>query len=87
MGNVQTNKPFPTKTIIAQLFWRVPMSSKNQTRNLHGNKTKPPSDLSRHYREIGIKAVAAAARNASHRGSRSTNNREKENRIEEETDE
>jgi hypothetical protein len=38
------------------------MSSKKQTRSLHGNKTEPHSDLSHHYREIGIKAVAAAAR-------------------------
>jgi hypothetical protein len=29
---------------------------------LHGKKTKQKSDLSRHYREIGIKAVAAATR-------------------------
>jgi len=27
---------------------------------LHGNKTEQKSGLSRHYREIGIKAVAAA---------------------------
>jgi tRNA-dihydrouridine synthase len=38
------------------------MSFKKQTRSLHGNKTKPHSDLSHHYREIGIKAVAVAAR-------------------------
>lgn len=65
------------------------MSSKNQTRNLQGNKTKSHSDLARHYREIGIKAVTAAAR----AGVRLTalvreNNREKENsREEKETDE
>ena len=33
-----------------------------QTRSLHGNKTATHSDLSGHYREIGIKAVAAAVR-------------------------
>jgi hypothetical protein len=38
------------------------MPSKKQTASLHGNKIKPHSDLSHHYREIGIKAVAAAAR-------------------------
>jgi len=37
-------------------------SSKKQTRSLHGNKTEQKSGLSRHYREIGIKAVAAATR-------------------------
>ena len=36
------------------------MSSKKQPPNLHGNKTEQKSGLSRHYREIGIKAVAAA---------------------------
>jgi len=42
------------------------MSSKMQTRNLHGNnKTEQKSGLSRHYREIGIKAVAAATRKES----------------------
>jgi hypothetical protein len=67
------------------------VSSKKQTRKLHGKKTEPGSDLSRHYREIGIKAVAAAARNAPHRGSGSAadaeSNREKENRTNEDTDE
>jgi hypothetical protein len=41
------------------------MSSKRQLRSLHGNKTKQKSGLSRHYREIGIKAVAAATRKES----------------------
>jgi len=36
------------------------MSSKKQTRSLHGNKTQQKLGLSGHYREIGIKAVAAA---------------------------
>jgi hypothetical protein len=55
------------------------MSSKNQTRALHDNKTKAHSDL-------GIKAVTAAAR----AGVRLVpeNNREKQNSTkEEETDE
>ena len=38
------------------------MSSKKQPRSLHGKKTEQKSGLSRHYREIGIKAVAAATR-------------------------
>ena len=38
------------------------MSSKKQTRSLHGNKTEQKFGLSGHYREIGIKAVAAATR-------------------------
>ena len=41
------------------------MSSKTQTRSLHGNKTEQKSGLSRHYHEIGIKSVAAAARQES----------------------
>ena len=41
------------------------MSSKKQPPNLHGNKTEQKSGLSRHYREIGIKAVAAATRKES----------------------
>jgi hypothetical protein len=41
------------------------MSSKKQPRSLHGNKTEQKSGLSRHYREIGIKAVAAATRKES----------------------
>jgi hypothetical protein len=36
------------------------MSSKKQPRNLYSNKTEQKSGLSRHYRQIGIKAVAAA---------------------------
>jgi hypothetical protein len=38
------------------------MSSKKQPRSLHGNETEQKSGLSRHYREIGIKAVAATTR-------------------------
>ena len=38
------------------------MSSKEQLRSLHGKKTERKSGLSRHYREIGIKTVAAATR-------------------------
>jgi len=41
------------------------MSSKNKTRNLHGNKVGQKVGLSRHYREIGIKAVAAATQKSS----------------------
>ena len=41
------------------------MSSKKQKRSLHGNKTEQKFGLSGHYREIGIKAVAAAARKES----------------------
>jgi hypothetical protein len=41
------------------------MLSKKQTRSLHGNKTEQKSGLSRHYREIGIKAVTAATRKES----------------------
>jgi hypothetical protein len=59
------------------------MSSKNQTRNLHGNKTKSQSDLARHYREVGIKAVTAAARaGVSLTAPVRENNREKENSTE-----
>src|SRR5437588_9467129 len=41
------------------------MSSKKQTRSLHGNKTEQKLGLSGHCREIGIKAVAAATRKES----------------------
>ena len=41
------------------------MSSKKQLRSLYGNKTERKSGLTRHYREIGIKAVAAATRKES----------------------
>ena len=41
------------------------MSSKKQTRSLYGNKTEQKFGLSGHYRDIGIKAVAAAARKES----------------------
>jgi len=41
------------------------MSSKKQPRSLHGNETEQKSGLSHHYREIGIKAVAAATRKES----------------------
>ena len=56
---------FKSKTIIAE-FREGSMSFKKQTRNLHGNKkTEQKSGLSGHYREIGIKAVAAATRKES----------------------
>ena len=41
------------------------MSSKKQLRSLYGNKTERKSGLMSHYREIGIKAVAAATRKES----------------------
>jgi hypothetical protein len=41
------------------------MSSKKQSRSSHGDKADQKSGLSRHYREIGIKAVAAATQKAS----------------------
>jgi hypothetical protein len=41
------------------------MWSKKQPRNLHSNKSEQKFGLSRHYREIGIKSVAAAARKES----------------------
>jgi len=57
---------FKSKTIIAFEFREGPMSSKKkQTQSLHGNKTEQKSGFSRHYREIGIKAVAAATRKES----------------------
>lgn len=37
------------------------MSSKNQTRRVEGKGPEQEPDLSIQYREIGIKAVAAAA--------------------------
>jgi hypothetical protein len=37
------------------------MSPKARTRSLQDHKTEEKLGLSRHYREIGIKAVAAAA--------------------------
>jgi len=58
------------------------MSSKKQTRSLHGNKTKPHADLVRHYRQVGIKAVTAAA-SAGVRPFRE-DKREKKNTTEEE---
>ena len=48
------------------------MSSKKQPPNLHGNKTEQKSGLSGHYRDIGIKAVAAATRKESTRLKRVT---------------
>ena len=41
------------------------MSSKKQPRSLHGNNAEQKSGLSHHYREIGIKTVAAATRKES----------------------
>jgi hypothetical protein len=58
-GTSITNAPFPTQEDHRTVEFS--MSSKNQTRSLHGNKPKPHSDLARHYQEIGIKAVAAVA--------------------------
>jgi hypothetical protein len=41
------------------------MSSKKQTSSWQGNKTEQRSGLAGHYREIGIKSVAAATRKES----------------------
>jgi len=41
------------------------MSSKKQTSSWHENKTEQKSGLAGHYREIGIKSVAAATRKES----------------------
>ena len=48
------------------------MSSKKQARNLYSNKTEQKSGLSRHYRQIGIKAVAAATRKKEQRPATNT---------------
>jgi hypothetical protein len=39
--------------------------SKSKTGDLQGKRLKPSSNLSEHYREIGIKAVTAATRKES----------------------
>jgi hypothetical protein len=67
------------------------MSSRKPRRNLRaklaGKRPELCPDLSRHYRTIGIKAIAAST----HRGSRSTTAAERkhetENRAKQETDE
>ena len=41
------------------------MSFNKQLRSLYGNKIERKSGLTHHYREIGIKAVAAATRKES----------------------
>jgi hypothetical protein len=61
-GTAARDSPFESMTIIALSSREDPMSSNKQTRNLHGNKTEQKLALSRHYRAIGIKAVAAATR-------------------------
>src|SRR5437762_12287032 len=48
------------------------MSSKKQARSLHDQKTEEKSGLSRHYHEIGIKAVAGATPNQQTRESMAT---------------
>jgi hypothetical protein len=66
------------------------MSSQKPSRNLRGKKTEPSSDLSRHYREIGIKAVASATGDTRHRARSSTaaeGKHETKHRTKEDTDE
>jgi hypothetical protein len=48
------------------------MSSRQRTRRLHSNKQELSSDLARHYRGIGIKAVVAATRKSPQRTGSST---------------
>src|SRR5437588_10569479 len=57
------------------------MSSKKETRSLHGSKTDQKLGLLGHYSEIGIKAVAAATRKES-MGSPRTRNEMAINRTE-----
>src|SRR5213080_3865262 len=63
---------FKSKTIIARAPGEV-MSSKKQLRSLHDKRTKQKFGLSRHYREIGIKAVAGATRKQQTRDSMGIN--------------
>jgi hypothetical protein len=49
------------------------MSSKKQPRILYDKRTEQKSGLSRHYREIGIKAVAGTTRKQQTRDSMATN--------------
>src|SRR6266567_2770849 len=66
LRNDRTTQPVLKVRRSSPEFREGSMSSKMQTRNLHGNKkTEQKSGLSRHYHEIGIKAVAAATRKES----------------------
>jgi hypothetical protein len=49
------------------------MSSKKQTRSFHDQRTEQKFGLSRHYHEIGIKAVAGATPKQQTRESMATN--------------
>jgi hypothetical protein len=53
------------------------MPFKKQTPSLRGDKSKSHSDLSHHYGEIGIKAVAAATRKENESTHRNRKRKEK----------
>jgi len=66
------------------------MSSRQRKRRLHSNKQELSSDLARHYRGIGIKAVVAATRKSPQRPpmqNASATKRDKEKLIKENSDE
>jgi hypothetical protein len=78
---------FQTKTIIEQFWEASDVVRKTSTKFA---RQKDGTDLSNHYHEIGIRAVASATHNARHRGRSSTaaeSKHETKYRTEEDTDE
>ena len=59
------------------------MSSKNETRRVQRKKPEQEPDLSVQYREIGIKAVAAAAHDKAKEAGRPSGPKEQKKRAKE----
>ena len=63
LRNDDTKQPLPKgKTQTAEFGEDAMSSPTTRTESVQGSRTKQKPSLSSHYREIGIKAVAAAAR-------------------------
>lgn len=87
-GTTATMNRWQRRRTSSVFFGEVSMSSKSKP--VSGNNKEPSSDLSRHYRQIGIKAVAAASAKTTkrpHDAPITANRKEKTNHEKEDSDE
>jgi len=90
-GTTATMNRWQRRRTSSVFFGEVSMSSKSKL--VSGNNKEPSSDLSRHYRQIGITAVAAASATTTegphrrHDASMAANRKEKTNHEKENSDE
>src|SRR5690348_6586870 len=90
-GTTATMNRWQRRRTSSVFFGEVSMSSKSKP--VSWNNKEPSSDLSRHYRQIGIKAVAVASAKTNkgprrrHDAQTAANRKEKTNHEKEDSDE